>query len=251
MIRKKEIITSAPYSVLAQIYDFVMSHVDYRHWARYIIDLCEKHAGTGSPLLDISCGTGKLGHYLSRMGVDFWGTDYSREMLRIAKNRVSSPLWCGDMRFLSTRKKFPVVVSLYDSMNYLLEERDWSKCLRDVHSVLASGGIFIFDISTLFNSREIFRNYEIREKNSRARYIRRSYFDEQSAIQTNEFQIQLRNRKNLLFYETHRQRIRDLYSIDQFINNSPLEVVARYNEFSFIPATEKAERVHYVLKRND
>ena len=238
-----------PYSVLADIYDFVMNHVNYQQWAKHVYRICQEHKVENPKILDISCGTGKLCFYLTKYDLQAAGLDMSPKMVKKAKERFKGPLWCGDMRCFSTRSTFNVVVSLYDSMNYLMTDKDWSECFKSVFKTLEPEGLFIFDVSTPHNSENVFHNYVCKEKNDAARYIRKSHYDEKEQIQTNEFRIRLRNRKNVIFYERHQQKIMALETIERMVANSSFEIVGKYSEFSFLPVSINSERVHYVLKK--
>lgn len=238
-----------PYSVLAEIYDFVMNHVNYQQWARHIRNIWEKHGVVNPKVLDVSCGTGKLCFYLSKFKAPVKGMDSCPQMVIKAKQRFKGPIWCGDMRHFLLKDSFNVVVSLYDSMNYLMTDQDWKNSLLSVYKVLEPGGLYIFDVSTLHNSKNVFQDYVCKEKNEKASYTRKSYFDEVDHIQTNEFRIRLRNRKNVIFYENHRQKIREINTIDKMIKNSGFEIIGKYSEFSFLPVSAKSERIHYVLRK--
>ena len=239
----------APYSVLSELYDFVMNHVNYSRWAKYVWTICDKFELDNPTVFDVSCGTGKLSHYLSRYDVKLIGMDFSANMVKKAAARKNGRFWCGDMRRFVLREKVDVVLSLYDSMNYLLNDDEWLSCFNHVESTLKSNGIFVFDVSTLHNSRDVFRNYVCKEKNEIASYVRKSYFNEFNQIQTNEFKIKLKKKPGHVFIEEHRQRIRELSAIDKLISKSPFRIAGKYSEFSFLPVSEKSERVHYVLQK--
>jgi hypothetical protein len=48
----------------------------------------------------------------------------------------------------------------------------------------------------------------------------------------------------------HQQTIRPLGEVIDLIKESPLSMVAGYQDFTFSPYHEKCERVHFVLKKN-
>ena len=250
-VEKKNV---APYSALAPIYDKVMAHVNYRRWASYIHDLVSRFRPESHWIADLSCGTGSLCLLMEKYGYHVTGIDSSRFMLRQAALKFSSSqtrLICADLCSLPLREKPDVVVSLYDSMNYLLRPELWRKALQDIHFCLQEGGLFIFDVSTIYNSQRDFSAYIHKESFSDGKYHRRSTFDKRDFIQTNYFEIKLSHKPRVVYCETHRQKIQHLDDIVKFIEKSPFRLIAGYKEFSFEPYRENCERVHFVLEKSE
>ncbi len=254
LLQRSEKKIAAPYSVLAQIYDFVMSHVNYASWANYVAQIAGKHGNHVTQILDIACGTGSLCFRLAEKGFTVAGSDLSLEMIKIAREKTAKagltlPLWCADMRRSAVKFQPDMIVSLYDSMNYLMSPHEWARCLDNVHAVLKPKGIFVFDVSTVHNSQRYFRRYIQRERGKGIVYSRKSEFDAKRMVQQNRFEIRLVSHPNVVFYEVHEQRIRFLQDIMQMVAKSRLSLDGCYHGFSFTQGTEKSERVHFVLKK--
>ncbi|NLP11389.1 class I SAM-dependent methyltransferase [bacterium] len=241
---------TAPYSALAPIYDYVMGHVDYDHWARYLLSLFKQHGDRVEHVLDVSCGTGSLCRHLADAGLTVYGCDAAWPMLRVARKKVGAQrFWCGDLRSLGANWAPQAVLSTYDSMNYLMTQADWLAALRSIHQLLPLGGIFIFDISTLYNSTTVFQRYTQKDTTPGGNYLRTSYFQPRGSIQVNEFKIRLAETPKVLFKEVHRQKILPLDTVRGYIAETPFQLQACYSDFTFLPANEKAERVHFVVKK--
>ncbi len=251
MLNRKEKKQVAPYSILANIYDQVMSHVNYELWANYIAKIAKRNLMNVENVLDISCGTGNLCDFLERYGYSVMGCDSSSKMVKTAQEMHDNSIlfWCADMKRPSLHKKVNIVVSLYDSMNYLLDDKDWVECFENVYDILQKDGLFIFDVSTLYNSIYIFKNYVQREEFYNASYYRKSYFKKDDQIQINYFEIQLNEFPQTIFCETHQQRIRSLENVKSLIDDTNFSLVGCYRNFTFQPAVEKSERIHLVLKK--
>jgi ubiquinone/menaquinone biosynthesis C-methylase UbiE len=104
-------------------------------------------------VLDLACGNGIASVLLAKSGLKVYGLDISKEMLKLAKLRakkanVKIKFIHADMRNFTLPEKVDLVVSLYDSLNYLLELEDLEKTFQNVFNVLEPGGIFIFDMNT-------------------------------------------------------------------------------------------------------
>lgn len=251
-IRKKDV---PPYSALASIYDEVMEHVDYVRWASYVHEIIQRFEIRAHWILDISCGTGSCCANLLDLGYHVTGADSSFAMLRQAKAKferkaLNAGFYCADMRHQPLSSNPDVVISLYDSMNYLLEEKDWHVCLNDIHDAVLPGGLFIFDVSTLQNSMQDFANYRQKGKVGGDVFIRQSSFKRAARMQKTCFEIIKKDEPRIVSCETHRQIIRPLDEILSFIQKSHFKLLAGFKNFSFKPFAEQSERVHFVLQKS-
>lgn len=247
-VRKDE-----PYSHLATIYDYVMSHVDYKRWASYIDHLLLRAHIAADEILDISCGTASLGWHLHQLGYGIALFDRSVAMAQQAVHKFRRgglyvPVWVADMRAFTLKRPYQVAVCSYDSMNYLLKEDDWQKVLSCVSAALSPGGIFVFDVCTELNSLRNFKNYKDRDSGPGFHFTRNSHYSQQDRIQTNEFHISIYKGSKRSYYEVHRQRIYSLEEIMALLAKSHFDMVGMYEDFTVNPASEKSERVHFVLQ---
>jgi len=243
---------SDPYESLAQIYDFAMRHVNYRRWARYVHAAFEQHGLHPKAVLDVACGTGSLALELSHQGYAMSGVDREEAMLTAARRKaeeahVDLTFERRDMRALGDLGPFDAVLCLYDSINYLCEEAEIATFFRNVRRILRTDGPFIFDICTERNSMGYFRDSTERERGAGFSYTRNCRYDPESRIQLNHFQIRF-DGKSKVFEEAHRQRIYRIEEVLGLIEESPFELLAMYDGFSFRPASEDADRIHFVLR---
>lgn len=244
--------TVAPYSALAPIYDQVMAHVNYERWAAYVHDIIQRFRPDTEWVVDVSCGTGTCLSFLRDYGYRVTGMDSSMAMVKQAAQkslRQQNRFLCADLLNVPLSKQPDVVISLYDSMNYLLNASLWRKALLEIYKILHNNGLFVFDVSTVLNSDKDFSKYVHRETFGEGSYFRKSEFEKKEAIQKNYFEIKLKSQPKKIFCENHQQRIRPLKEIVDFIENSPFTFVAGYQEFTFEPFAEDCERVHFVLKK--
>ncbi len=241
-----------PYQGLAPIYDYVMRHVDYEEWAAFIRDVFARYAPETKHLIDLACGTGNVSSELSFLGFSITGADLSESMVRIAQEKAAlrgddSTFVQRDLRALSGLGPFEGAVCMYDSFNYLLEPEDIDETLSQVIGVLQPGGLFVFDVCTERNSLTYFGDMHDRESGPGFTYERHSYYDTDVRLQHNDFEIRFEGDETL-YEESHVQRIYQLTDIEQRIKASPFELVDLLAEFTFEPGSEKANRVHYILR---
>ena len=124
-------------------------------------------------VLDMGCGTGAMTRYLDAHGYDMTGIDVSEEMLTIAKEKSSQDILylLQDMREFELYGTMRAAVSICDSMNYILEEDDLLQVFSLVNNYLDPGGIFIFDLNTVYKYQEILGEQTIAEDREECSFI--------------------------------------------------------------------------------
>lgn len=248
------------YSVLAKIYDDVMSDVDYETWTDYIDDIIVEHNPEAVDVLELACGTGTMALSLEELDCyNITATDASPEMIRVAQekaDRMLSGVEFITMNFLDLQlgQTFDVVYMVFDSLNYLHTEEEFLELHRQVRSVLKPDGIFIYDFTTPRNSRKAihFLNNEERVVNRNYRYRRTSKYNEEAGIHTNCFYIDQTDphtRKIVETYEEeHRQKIYTQREIETMIKKTDFKIVMAYDGFELKPAHSRSLRITMVLK---
>ena len=241
------------YSKLAQVYDYVMRHVDYVGWAKFVDSVLKMNGIKFGHIIDLSCGTGTFLMELNEYGYKLYGSDVSREMVKQAQSKCSKKginitLYVGDMRTLRFEKRFDGAVSLFDSINYLRNEEDVLENLVSVASILNDNGIFIFDICTEANSLKNFNQYTEKGEYNNIFYHRKSYYLEYDHLQINDIKI-IDKKTGEHYREIHRQRIYTAEEIKNIVTISPLRLVNMYDGFSFNPPDSQTERIHFVLEK--
>jgi ubiquinone/menaquinone biosynthesis C-methylase UbiE len=107
-------------------------------------------APVDGPILELGCGTGRVALPLARHGSTVIGIDRSESMLargrmKVRRARLASrvKLIRGDIRHLPfPDKSFKLVMAPYGILQSLLDEKLLSATLKDVHRVIARGGVF-------------------------------------------------------------------------------------------------------------
>ncbi|MFN2278891.1 MAG: class I SAM-dependent DNA methyltransferase [Candidatus Promineifilaceae bacterium] len=141
-----------------------MSEQDYVDFAEYYdldhaltfdLDFYLDYARqTGSPILDLACGTGRVLIPLAEAGYELHGVDISANMLAVCRGAVQAQslahrviLTEADMAaFDLPRKEFAMaLVALRSFMHLLTCERQQS-CLRSLHEHLRPGGMLVINI---------------------------------------------------------------------------------------------------------
>ncbi|TVQ65953.1 MAG: class I SAM-dependent methyltransferase [Balneolaceae bacterium] len=247
-----------PYSVLADIYDQVMSDVDYETWADYLDEIILTHHPNALSLLELACGTGNIALTLEELDqYNIKATDLSESMIRVAKTKgvqISSAVDFQVMDFLEPdiHESFDVIYMTFDSLNYLHKEQEILRLHDNAKRLLNRDGIFIYDFTTPRNSRKAiqFLNYENRTLENGIRFSRNSTYDAKLRVHSNEFLIEKESTFNRteIYREVHLQKIYTLGQITEMIRKTEFTILDAYNSFTLEPATDLSLRVTMVLQ---
>lgn len=247
------------YSGFAEIYDLFMDNIPYEDWAQYLTGLLKEYGIRDGLVLDLGCGTGSMTELLAAAGYDMIGIDRSAEMLEAAaekKERSGHDILylCQDMREFELYGTVRAIVSVCDSMNYILEEKEFLEILSlAARNYLDYGGLFIFDLNTEYKYREMLGERTIAENRDEGSFIWENYYDEEEQI--NEYDLTLFIREESGYYrkyeETHYQRAYTLDAVRSFVERSGLKLLHIYDAFTHEPAREDSERVYVVCQRKE
>lgn len=238
------------YSRLAKIYDHVMRHVDYDHWADYVESVFRRHGFFPRRILDLACGTGTLALEMASRSYMMSGVDGSSAMVAQACRKAEEAgkeirFETGDLRRLDGLPTFEGVLCLYDSLNYMMTLEDMALALDQIHRLVEPAGLFIFDVCTETNSLAYFRDSTHREKGDGFSYVRRSFYDD--GVQVNAFEIRFEGSPEV-YSEEHRQQIYPLEDVEHTVERSSFHLEAAYDGFGFSDPSEISDRVHFVLR---
>ena len=145
----------AAYESFAEVYDLFMDNVPYDVWKDNLLGILARYKITEGLVAELGCGTGKMTRRLAESGYDMIGIDNSYEMLGIAMEYPAEGILylCQDMRAFELYGTVAAVVSVCDSMNYIVEYADLVEVIRLVNNYLDPGGIFVFDLNTPYKYR--------------------------------------------------------------------------------------------------
>jgi SAM-dependent methyltransferase len=143
------------YESFAPSYNAFNHQNDYEMWVgRVLLPELERHGLRRNRVLDVACGTGRAFAPLLRRGWEIRGCDLSPSMLELARREGGGKVEVevADMRELPIYGEFELVLSLNDSVNYLLGDGDLQRALAGMRANLAAGGLVLFDV----NSRSMY-----------------------------------------------------------------------------------------------
>ena len=99
-------------------------------------------------VLDLCCGTGEHVSRLSKYGISCCGLDNSGEMLAIAKKRSPEKVRFikGDITTFDFYNEFDLIISLFGSLDYLLEDAQIDKAFWNIWRALKDEGRALLEI---------------------------------------------------------------------------------------------------------
>jgi SAM-dependent methyltransferase len=243
------------YRHIAPYYDWIMAHVDYDGWGRYLSRLWNKFGSDPASILELGAGTCPFASrrvFPAKARVVY--TDLSPHMLSRAEPAASAPRRhraAVNALALPFKARFQLCVMIYDALNYLMSETDLARCLSEILRVLEPGGLFIFDITTEANSRRHFEDVLDYGELEGCTYVRASRYDREARLQSNEFTFFTAAEGGLWRkrVESHQQRIYRVSKLRALARKAGFEVAGCFEGFTLRTGREASERVHFVLRK--
>lgn len=243
------------YTNFAKVYDIFQDNIPYEEWTDYLVRLLKEYGVSNGLVLDLGCGTGNVTGLLAGKGYDMIGVDNSEEMLEIAlEKREESGLdilyLLQDMREFELYGTVKSVVSICDSINYILSKNDLLQVFQLVNNYLDPKGVFIFDLNTIYKYEHVLGDKIIAENREESSFIWDNYYYEEEKINEYYLTLFLREKDNLYrkYEEVHHQHGYEVEEIKELILESGMEYVAAYDAFTKNPPRKDSERI-YVIAR--
>jgi SAM-dependent methyltransferase len=206
-------------------------------------------------VVDLGCGTGTFTRLLAQKGYDIIGVDNSEEMLTIAaaKSREEGQeilFLRQDMRELDLYSTVGTVVSVCDSLNYMLTEENLFRVFQLVHKYLYPGGIFIFDFNTLYKYERIIGDTVIAENRETCSFIWENIFDPDSKCNEYDLTVFVREEDGRYrrFQETHHQRGYTIEEMVTLLQQAGFAILETMDADTLEPVTPESERIYVVAK---
>ncbi|MCR5214398.1 MAG: class I SAM-dependent methyltransferase [Eubacterium sp.] len=264
------------YKFFASVYDRMMDNIPYDEWEQYLLQILYKYnVPPDAAITELGCGTGIMTRRLADYGFTMTGIDLSKDMLDIAikaqaevktygnnRNDSACPDIYGgsdieyyqmDMRAFAVDEKQDAIISIADSMNYLLTNEDLYQTLKSVHRNLKKGGIFIFDLKTEYLYREYMDGRTFKENLGDFSYIWKNHYDEEKMIHSYYLRFKYMDPDNpgkkLKTEELHRQRVFKAGDIKEASLKAGFNKASVYGELSFEKPRIDSQRIYVVLKK--
>ena len=234
--------TEEIYTDFARVYDELMDNTPYEMWCNRLDQLIASY-GVSRPtrdaegildsernlVVDLGCGTG---------------------MEKKAESGSEILYLHQDMRELDLYSTVGTVISVCDSVNYILEEEELLQVFHLVNNYLYPGGIFIFDFNTAYKYREVIGNTTIAENREDCSFIWENYYDPEEEINEYDLTIFVQEEGDTFhrFTETHLQRGYTVEQMRTLVEQAGLKILEIMDSDTGEAVTETSERVYIVAK---
>ncbi len=208
-------------------------------------------------VVELGCGTGSFTQVLKRKGYDIMGIDLSPEMLDLARKKSAEVgldimYLEQDMRELDLYCTAGTIVSVCDSINYILEDDEVVETFKLVNNFLFPGGLFVFDFNTLHKYRDVIGDATIAENRDDCSFIWENYYHEDEHINEYDLTIFFKcDEEQELFkrsVETHFQRGYTLEEMLSFVKAAGLEFVSAIDADTHGNPSSDSERIYIVAR---
>lgn len=269
------------YQDFAYVYDELMDNTPYEEWCERIEGLIAKY-GVSKPVdrgcteendweedeqdildseknlvVDLGCGTGTLTELLYQKGYDMIGIDNAEEMLNIAMEKReetgSQILYLlQDMRELELYSTVGTVISVCDSVNYILEKEELLETFSLVNNYLYPGGIFIFDFNTEYKYRKIIGDRTIAENREDCSFIWENYYDPDTCINEYDLTVFVQEEEDIFrkFTETHYQRGYTVEEMRALVEQAGMILLEMKDADTGSDVTPESQRVYIVARES-
>ena len=166
---------------------------------------------------------------------------------------------CQDMREFELYGTVRAVVSVCDSLNYILDTEDLTQVFRLVNNYLDPGGVFIFDLNTDYKYSQM-GDETIAENREDGSFIWDNYYHREERI--NEYDLTLFIRENAesgetgegqlyrKYTETHYQRGYTLDEIKELLREAGLIFRSAHDMDTSGEVSDKSERICVIAQES-
>lgn len=203
------------YQTFAELYDELFDPAMYQQWLDFVRRELPDQDGQ---LLELACGTGRLGVLLAQAGYAVTGLDLSENMLALAQEHVEAaqvnlPLLQGDMLDLSEIGTFDAVTCFADSFCYLPDSETVQRAFAQVAQHLSADGTFLFDVITPHQTDDVYPGYMYNYRDEDRAFMWTSYAGEEPHSAEHDLSFFIYNEQKAAFDEVselHHERTYEL-----------------------------------------
>lgn len=244
------------YGSFSAAYDALTQNVGYAQRAKYIAALLAENGVVGGVLLDLACGTGRLSVEMSKLGFEVIGTDAGSEMLSLAMNNACEAgeqimFLCQEMQQLDLYGTVNAAVCTLDSINHLTSPEDVQATFDRVSLFTEPGGIFIFDINTIYKHRFVLADNTFVYDTDEFYCVWQNTLDPDTHTVQIDLDIFTLDEDDFYFREQESfcERAYSVEDITSWLEKSGFETLNIFDELTHEPPRENSERLFIAARK--
>ena len=134
------------------------------------------------------------------------------------------------------------VICVLDGLNYILSDDELFEVFKRVRLFLNPGGVFVFDVNTEYNFKELFSDKSFEANSCDGSYIWDNFYDDSSKI--NEYYMLFYSKhEKEPFNEIHYQKAHDLGLVVSMLLNAGFKNIKLTDGYTDNPLAPTSERV--------
>lgn len=240
------------YEIFAEFYDSLMENAEYDKRADYYQQILADNGIKSGILADLGCGTGSMSIRMHNKGFDVIGIDPGIGMLMQARQKTAGTdilLLNQSMEELDLYGTIDCAISTLDCINHLESKENVLTAFKKVSLFMNKGGIFAFDVNTVFKHRnKLADNAYIFENDKVFCAWQNSLNDDDSVDITLDF---FEEDEGAYYRETERftERAYPIEELKQMLEEAGFTVKSIYDDMTFSPVKEDSERAVFVAEK--
>jgi SAM-dependent methyltransferase len=222
---------------------------------RFYVEIARRYGG---PVLELGVGTGRVALALARAGIEIVGVDLMPSMLRHARIRAERlskaarariALHRADMRKLSLRRRFPLVIAPFNAFTHLYSLPDFERTLDACRRHLQPRGRLVFDVvmpdlpALARDPERAYRGRDLTDPADSRRYLysEASHYDGVRQIRSVTMLLEAKDEPAAQRAIPLTQRQFFPAELLALLHYNGFEVEHRYGDFAFGPLTDRSE----------
>ncbi len=236
-----------------QLYDDIMwwKKDDVDFWIKIIEKFKSKS------ILELCCGTGRIGLQLINKKIDYKGIDNSAKFINFFKKKVNKEyaenISCQDIRNFNLNQKFDLIFIGFNSLAHLLSNQNFNETLDKIKIHMHSKSLFIIDMFVPHP------NFLYREKNDKMNIM--DFIDSNSNEKITIYEsieYDCENEINSIYWEFFNSKNKKIYdynfkmrmyfpdTINRILIENNMDIIGFYGDYNLSYFNENSQKQIYI-----